>query len=153
VLLRNKPLEIVDDQRIALLLGQPAQRASRLRRLALKSDATTLECSKNVGRKREGRLLQPPPCLKLSLRSKPLEYVARARANWLLKLAARRAIGLAACAAEIKCRFAPNRGALANFSRLGKRNVTLNGLAARLRGYMRGGERRYNGRRSIQCQT
>jgi hypothetical protein len=37
VLLRNKPLEIVDEQRIALLLRQPAQRASRLRRWALKS--------------------------------------------------------------------------------------------------------------------
>jgi hypothetical protein len=46
VLLRNKPLEIVDELKIALLLRQPAQRASRLRRLAQIADATTLESSK-----------------------------------------------------------------------------------------------------------
>ncbi len=37
MLLRNKPLEIVDELRIACSLGNPAQRASRLRRLVLES--------------------------------------------------------------------------------------------------------------------
>jgi hypothetical protein len=47
--LRNKPLEIVDELKIALLHRQPAQRASRLRRLGTE--------------------------IKMSLRSKPLEMV------------------------------------------------------------------------------
>jgi hypothetical protein len=40
-------------------------------------------CAKDNG-KREGRLLQPPPQLKLSLRSKPLEGLARAESFFAL---------------------------------------------------------------------
>jgi hypothetical protein len=63
MLLRNKPLEIVDELKIVLLLMQAARRASRPRRwdsnIAMDSDRLIF-----MRGKREGRLLQSPPVKK-----------------------------------------------------------------------------------------
>jgi hypothetical protein len=60
----SKPPEMVDELRISLLLMRAARRVVGLAVSFLQEE-------------REGRLLQPPPQLKLSLRSNPLEYVAQ----------------------------------------------------------------------------